>query len=307
MNQTKRVNIFDQTVREIRCIAKEHDYLGTGELFVEEELEVGKIYTMLRGRAGYGNMVFLKELPAKYGYQSYLFEELKPYDEEIIIRKNREWLLAELDKGLESARKGGWISSEEIDMMIEEWMRFRPFEPGFSEGHEKEDAYWIMPVTVRDCARIEFSDINEFRQHEISIPGRYFDILLTSFFTDGIDPDLSINKHRYSTDDVSEGFPVYGFEWYMNPNFYTYDDMRKIIERMKMSADLLRSGHIDQMPFRQKKRLRMEFAEVAEDESAMTYKDAMNVTADFYIKLADRLLQMMEECRETDVICVTAP
>ena len=101
--ETKRVNVFDQTPRKIRCIQKKHDYLGDGSFITEEELEVGKLYSYAGGSAkSYGNMVFLEELPSKYGYQSYLFEELKPYDEEILLKEQEKWLFDELEKGLEN-------------------------------------------------------------------------------------------------------------------------------------------------------------------------------------------------------------
>ena len=308
MNLTKRVNIFNQTVREIRCIASEHDYLGDGELFVEEDLEVGKLYTMIHGRTkSYGRMVFLKELPSRFGYQAYLFEELEPYDEDLYFAKSREWLIKELKKGEGDFKNSRHIGGEKMEKMMERIGRHEKYDPHFTEGHDQGNAYWIVPVAVRDSHRIEYSDITEFRQHKISIPGQYFDSLLTDFFTDGIDPELSINTHRYSTDDVSEGLPIYGFEWYLNPNFYTYGDIRQILERMQKASDMLRSGNIDQLPSRQKNRLRKKFAAVAEDESDMTYKDAMNVTADYYDSLSDSLKSMMEQCPETDLICVTAP
>ena len=53
---TKRVNVFDQRMRQIRCIKKTHDYLGDGTLITEEELEEGKLYTYIEGSAeSYGN------------------------------------------------------------------------------------------------------------------------------------------------------------------------------------------------------------------------------------------------------------
>ena len=194
MGMTKTVNVFDQTEREIRCIAKEHDYLGTGDLITEEELEVGRIYTFLYGRAvSYGNMVFLKESPSRWGYQAYLFEELEPYDEEVFLQNSREWLLSKLDVSIADVRRGKVISAEELDKRMEELQRREPFQPRFTEGHDPGAAYWLCPANVYDNGRIEYTDINGFHDQEISIPERYFDGLLTDFFTDGIDPELPIN------------------------------------------------------------------------------------------------------------------
>ena len=111
---TKSVNIFDQTVRQVRCIKKTHDYLGDGSLFTEEALEEGRLYTFTGGSAeSYGNMVFLEELPSEYGYQSYLFEELEPYDEAILFHEQGKWLSAMLEAGMEDIRAGICVPEEE--------------------------------------------------------------------------------------------------------------------------------------------------------------------------------------------------
>ena len=160
-------------------------------------------------------------------------------------------------------------------------------------------------MKVEDAPRIE--NWNTFRDQEISIPQIYFDDLLSVFFEDGIDPELPINAHRFCTDIIGEGVPIYGFEWYLNPNFYTYGDIEAILKRIKDTAEVIRSGHIEQLPYRQKTRLRYAFSLAAENESEMTYKDAMNVTADFYEALISRLRRMMDESPMTDVLSVMAP
>ena len=111
---TKSVNVFDQTVRQVRCIKKTYDYLGDGSLFTEEELEEGRLYTFTGGSAeSYGNMVFLEELPSEYGYQSYLFEELEPYDEAILLHEQEKWLSSMLEAGMEDIRAGRCVPAEE--------------------------------------------------------------------------------------------------------------------------------------------------------------------------------------------------
>ena len=113
--KTKRVNVFDQTVRQIKCIEKTHDYLGDGNPITEEDLEIGKLYTFIGGSAeSYGNMVYLEELPSKYGYQSYLFEEQFEYDEAIILQEQVNWLHNELHKGEYDIRCGRIYPAEEV-------------------------------------------------------------------------------------------------------------------------------------------------------------------------------------------------
>ena len=93
--QTRRINISNQKKRRILCIANEYDYLGDGAIIYEEKLQVGKQYTFVKGEVqSCGVMVRLKELPRKYGYPSYLFEELPLHDEKIL---EKEYTMVESD------------------------------------------------------------------------------------------------------------------------------------------------------------------------------------------------------------------
>ena len=113
--KTRSVNVFDQTMRQIRCIEKTHDYIGDGNLITEEELEIGKLYTFIGGSdESYGSMVYLEELPSKYGYQSYLFEELFEYDEAILLQEHEKWLHNELQKAEDDIRQGRTLPAEEV-------------------------------------------------------------------------------------------------------------------------------------------------------------------------------------------------
>ncbi|MCH5267654.1 MAG: hypothetical protein J1E62_04845 [Lachnospiraceae bacterium] len=97
--QTRKINVFNQSKRKILCISNEHDYLGDGTIIHKEKFEVGKQYTFAKGEMmAYGAIVHLEELPSKYGYQAYLFEELQPYDEKILENKFREWVETKLNK-----------------------------------------------------------------------------------------------------------------------------------------------------------------------------------------------------------------
>ena len=119
---TTLVNIFNQTERRIRCIANEHDYLGDGTVFKEEELEVGREYTYIRGEAkSYGMMVHLAEVEEGhgYGFQSYLFEEVEPYDKVILKKEYSALLLSELNKGEESIKNGRTYTIDEVRKHLE--------------------------------------------------------------------------------------------------------------------------------------------------------------------------------------------
>ena len=119
--QTKKVNVFEPSKRKVRCIANEHDYLGDGTIIREDELEVGRQYTFVKGEAmPYGSMVHLEELPCKYGYQAYLFEELQPYDEGVLVSNYKAWLREKLDEAETDRKEGRVYSMEEFRSMMDE-------------------------------------------------------------------------------------------------------------------------------------------------------------------------------------------
>ena len=78
------------------------------------------------------------------------------------------------------------VAREEIDLRAVE-----DFNPDYKDGHDQGACYWIMPVK--------------------------------EFFFNRINPLLPINRNRYSTDDVIEGIPIFGFKWYLYHNFYSHE------------------------------------------------------------------------------------
>ena len=109
------VNVFNPNIRKIKCIENEHDYLGDGTVFCEDNLEKGKIYTFIRGEMkSYGAMVFLKEVSSQYGFHSYLFEELEPYNKGIAEEAYEKWLKKELEMAEENIAKGRVYTLEEV-------------------------------------------------------------------------------------------------------------------------------------------------------------------------------------------------
>ena len=114
------VNVFNPNVRKIRCVENEHDYLGDGTVFCEDNLEKGKIYTFIRGEMkSYGAMVFLKEISSQYGFQSCLFEELEPYNRQIVAEAYEKWLKKELEMAEENIAKGKVYTMEEVQEQLD--------------------------------------------------------------------------------------------------------------------------------------------------------------------------------------------
>ena len=114
------VNVFNPNVRKIKCVENELDYLGDGTVFCEDDLEKGKIYTFIRGEMkSYGAMVFLKEISSQYGFQSCLFEELEPYNRQIVAEAYEKWLKKELEMAEENIAKGKVYTMEEVQEQLD--------------------------------------------------------------------------------------------------------------------------------------------------------------------------------------------
>ncbi|SEA28335.1 hypothetical protein SAMN05216349_10892 [Oribacterium sp. KHPX15] len=128
---TKDLNTFDNTPRKIRCIGRKHDFLGDGNYFTEEELEIGKEYTIVpHGGRHDGMFIHIKEHPRHTGYPYYLFEELEPYDEEIGKTAALLGLMKSLDEAEESIREGKLYSEEEV------WQEFEKVIEGKDEARD---------------------------------------------------------------------------------------------------------------------------------------------------------------------------
>ncbi|MBR4587278.1 MAG: helix-turn-helix transcriptional regulator [Lachnospiraceae bacterium] len=110
---TKDVNVFDHKRRCIKCIANEHDYLGDGTSLKENQLEVGKVYHMVRAEANAtGEKVYLEEVPSNFGFQAYLFEELEEYDRAIYDRLAVEWFMDTLKVSDKQAEQGRMVTDK---------------------------------------------------------------------------------------------------------------------------------------------------------------------------------------------------
>jgi len=108
--KTRRINIFNQEPRKIRCVKNTFDYLGDSNITTEKELEVGKLYTLVKAEMqSYGAMVFVEGIEKKYGFQDYLFEELEEYDEALYEERYTHWLEGILAQGMKDIEEGNTI------------------------------------------------------------------------------------------------------------------------------------------------------------------------------------------------------
>lgn len=107
-------------------------------------------------------------------------------------------------------------------------------EIGIVDGHDSSSYFWIMPAKVIDCDNIDYRDsVAEMRSVEISIEEDDVAQYLTPFLYEYFDEELEANKKRKN---------VSGFEWYLEHNFFTFEQMSNILKDIADTADALTCG-----------------------------------------------------------------
>ena len=107
-------------------------------------------------------------------------------------------------------------------------------EIGIVDGHDSSSYFWIMPVRIIDYEdTADLDSVAEMRSAEISIEEDDVAQYLTPFLYEYFDEELEANKNR---NDVS------GFEWYLEHNFFTFEQMAQILKDIVDTVDALTSG-----------------------------------------------------------------
>ena len=107
-------------------------------------------------------------------------------------------------------------------------------EIGIVDGHDSSSYFWIMPVRIIDYEDTgDLDSIAEMRSAEISIEEDDVAQYLTPFLYEYFDEELEANKQRK---DVS------GFEWYLEHNYFTYEQMVSVLKDITDTIDALASG-----------------------------------------------------------------
>ena len=147
------------------------------------------------------------------------FEKLQKLLEDATInRHDNNWVLTQI-KELSFAIIGRDIFKREI---------------GIVDGHDSSSYFWIMPVRVIDFEDTAALDsVAEMRSVEISIEEDDVAQYLTPFLHNYFDEELEENKKRK---DVS------GFEWYLEHNFFKFEQMVLILKDIADTVDALTSG-----------------------------------------------------------------
>lgn len=107
-------------------------------------------------------------------------------------------------------------------------------EIGIVDGHDSSSYFWIMPVRIIDYEDTgDLDSVAEMRSAEISIEEDDVAQYLTPFLYEYFDEELEANKQRK---DVS------GFEWYLEHNYFTYEQMESVLKDITDTIDALTSG-----------------------------------------------------------------
>ena len=106
-------------------------------------------------------------------------------------------------------------------------------------GHDSGAALWIHVADVRDSDKILTDDVTELGL-EISVYESFFDDIVRPIFVDVFDPEMPLNRHRFTYGMRDEGQYLHRFEErILEYNFFTYDQVKEIIERIE---DLVKDG-----------------------------------------------------------------
>lgn len=107
-------------------------------------------------------------------------------------------------------------------------------EIGIVDGHDSSSYFWIMPVRVIEYENTaDLDSVAEMRSAEISIEEDDFAQYLTPFLYQHFDEELEENKKRKG---------VSGFEWYLEHNYFTFEQMESVLKDIADTVDALASG-----------------------------------------------------------------
>ncbi len=114
------------------------------------------------------------------------------------------------------------------------------------EGHDSSSYFWIMPVKIKDINKNtdDMDNIEECRELEISIEEENIRAYLFPLLLEVFNDDLEANKKRnvemidYIRPEVTSSF-----EWNLTYNFFEYEDIEHLIEKIKYIRRLLENDY----------------------------------------------------------------
>lgn len=110
------------------------------------------------------------------------------------------------------------------------------------KGHDSSSYFGIMPVKIIDINKNtnDISNVEEFREYEISIEEENIRAYLFYFLTKFFDDKLKENGARQDVGEVEYFNGVCSnFEWNLTYNFYTFENIENMILDIKQKIKLL--------------------------------------------------------------------
>ena len=100
-------------------------------------------------------------------------------------------------------------------------------------GHNYGAATWIRAALVDISEKIEFSAIHEVGM-EVSVAKEVFDTEFEEIFLKRFDPELVVNKNRFTRAFLDGGRYLTGYEIdVLEPNFFTQSAIEEIIDEIE--------------------------------------------------------------------------
>lgn len=112
-------------------------------------------------------------------------------------------------------------------------------------GHDYGAAVWIRPVIIEDGEKIMSSNVHEVGM-EISVDSSFFNDVLLDGFMKFFDPELDVNKKRFTRAFSDGGRFLTGFEReILEQNFFTYESIKEIIKYFEDIASSNEAGKLE--------------------------------------------------------------
>ena len=183
--------------------------------------------------------------------------------------------------------------------------------PFFIEGHDSGESFWIRPVRIKTDTDIgiNVNDVEEF-DDEISVPACFVDDVLYQTFIDFFDENMDINRKRVEYSEVdketNEKIVKYaqGFEYYLTYNFFTYDQMSFLLDRLQKCGDLLEKGKWGIIDKDSREIIEASYELDCDEDTKASFYRWIGI---FYKGLAERIRRMMVDNPETVIISVMGP
>ena len=175
------------------------------------------------------------------------------------------------------------------------------------EEPDPSSYFYFTPAIVKSTFQITWDD-NETLDDFFCIEEGDIDCFLAYFLFKYFDENLIYNKERF------DGVYIEGFAWWIDENFFTYDQIENMCQEIEECAKLLAVDYENELLDGVKERFSI-FYMCDQDENDYKNRDSsdeamkrhVDVVIDFYNRFVTRIRKMMKDTPETNLILITGP